>query len=311
MKSLVLVVLSLFTISLIQAQNCTQEDLFWMGDNPETTQTVATDCGTDCLFNGDPDQCMLDCMGAVTPLTDECIGCFSAQVDCIVGNCFAACALGIGDCAACAAANCLIPFNDCAGIVDVDGDTWTTVSDCNDNDASIYPGAPEIWYDGIDQNCDGLSDFDQDGDGEDAVEYGGIDCNDTDPYIVEGTQTWYTDIDGDGYGTTDSGQLGCVPPPNGVALDGDCDDTRDDIYPGAPGTAEGVDNDCNTIVEGDELICTGDFNGDLQVNTDDLLQLLVGFGCLVDCPQDIADGPEVNTSDMLEFLTQFGQICSD
>ena len=26
--------------------------------------------------------------------------------------------------------------------------------DCDDTDASVFPGAPETWYDGIDQNCD-------------------------------------------------------------------------------------------------------------------------------------------------------------
>ena len=36
--------------------------------------------------------------------------------------------------------------------------------------------ADEVWYDGIDQNCDGLSDFDQDGDGVDQDS----DCDDND-----------------------------------------------------------------------------------------------------------------------------------
>jgi len=287
------------------------DDLLWMGANPELTQTVATDCGTDCLFSSDPDACMVDCMGGVTELSDDCIGCFSAQVDCIVDNCFAACVFGIGDCAGCATANCLTPFNECAGIEDLDGDTWTNLSDCNDNDPAIHPEAVEIWYDGIDQNCDGLNDFDQDGDGEEPVEYGGLDCDDTDPLIVEGAQVWYIDADNDGYGTTDSAQLGCVAPPMGVALDGDCDDANNVIHPDADGTGQNIDNDCNGAVEGDELNCSADYNGDLNINTEDLLSLLTGFGCLSSCTHDLNGDDVVNTSDMLDFLTQFGTSCID
>ena len=53
--------------------------------------------------------------------------------------------------------------------LDQDGDGYEALehggTDCNDLDTSIRPGAEEIWYDGIDQNCDNANDFDQDGDG--------------------------------------------------------------------------------------------------------------------------------------------------
>lgn len=52
-------------------------------------------------------------------------------------------------------------------------------TDCNDLDASVSPAVAEIYYDGIDQNCDGANDYDADEDGEPSDAHGGADCDDT------------------------------------------------------------------------------------------------------------------------------------
>ena len=52
--------------------------------------------------------------------------------------------------------------------------------DCDDTDSSVFPGATDTWYDGIDSDCAGDNDFDQDGDGYDRD----TDCDDTDPSLA-------------------------------------------------------------------------------------------------------------------------------
>ena len=49
---------------------------------------------------------------------------------------------------------------------DLDGDGYSTCTGDCDGLMRMPRGCHEIWYDGIDQDCDGLDDFDQDGDGE-------------------------------------------------------------------------------------------------------------------------------------------------
>ncbi len=88
-----------------------------------------------------------------------------------------------------------------AAVADTDGDGWYDTQDCDDDDASIYPGATETPYDGVDQDCDGYDLTDVDGDGFD----GDVDdCDDENQAVFPGaTELWYDGVDQDCDGASD------------------------------------------------------------------------------------------------------------
>ncbi len=104
----------------------------------------------------------------------------------------------------------------------------------------------------------------------------------------------------------------CSSQENYVIDNTDCDDTNPDVYPDAPGTAQGIDNDCNGTVDPDEDFppCMGDFNNDGNRDVADLLMVLGDFGCNNNCVADMNGDGNTDTQDMLAFLSIFGVPCN-
>jgi hypothetical protein len=102
--------------------------------------------------------------------------------------------------------------------------------DCDDADPAINPFATEI-CNTIDDDCDGYVD-------------------DDDASVDPGTYgTWYADADGDGFGDPDAATLSCDPDAGGVGVGTDCDDADPTVHPGAIEVCDGVDDDCDDLVD--------------------------------------------------------------
>ena len=77
------------------------------------------------------------------------------------------------------------------------------IGDCDDADPLVHPGAPEVPYDGVDQDCDGSDLEDVDGDGYSAAAVGGPDCDDADVDVHPGRVDLADDVDQDCDGLVD------------------------------------------------------------------------------------------------------------
>ena len=143
--------------------------------------------------------------------------------------------------------------DDCDGVVDegfqvlaypdVDGDGygagsgqffsslpagWSTdATDCDDANSSVHPGATEVFDEnGVDEDCDGIANE-------------GF-----------GTVHGYPDVDADGYGDFSSAGQEFLSLPSGfVDNNFDCDDANDEVYPGQTEVLNGIDDDCDAVVD--------------------------------------------------------------
>ena len=103
--------------------------------------------------------------------------------------------------------------------------------DCDDSEGAAFPGNDEV-CDSIDNNCNAQVD---------------------EPTAVD-APTWYTDNDQDGYGDPNYSTASCTQPSGYVDNALDCDDVFDSINPDAEEYCDGIDNNCDTVIDEDTSV---------------------------------------------------------
>lgn len=158
---------------------------------------------------------------------------------------------------------------------------FVKVFDCNDNNSLINHSATDV-CNGIDDNCNGLVDeqslfitywFDTDGDGygdanntvsaciqpDGAVTNSG-DCNDNDA-TVHLPMPYFVDADVDGFGSYQVFICSSVAPFGYSLVGGDCNDTISGINPLAQESFNGIDDNCNGLIDEGFSLTKKEING--------------------------------------------------
>ena len=162
------------------------------------------------------------------------------------------------------------------------------VDDCNDGAPAIFPGAPEA-CNGLDDDCDGRTDEDFDGDADgyfdrtvpDCVTahfFPNTDCDDSDPQTWPGAAERCDGADNDCDGLVGDeeddddgdGQSPC---------EGDCDDVRPQVWFGAIEVCDGLDTNCDGSRPTNELDLDDDQYLACEPYVDHAAPLLGGGDC--------------------------------
>ncbi len=215
------------------AGDCDDDEPTVFPGNPEVCDGLDNDC------DGTPDQGFTD---ADIDGAADCVDCDDNDPTAFPGN----------------TEVCDAVDNDCEGGIDEgfdgDGDTYYDGADagcvaaygaqvdCDDLLATVYPGAPDVCDGVLDNDCDGLTDPQESDDDSDGASECEGDCDDVDPALN------IADADSDGSDTCEG--------------EADCDDNAPAVFPGAVELCNGIDDDCDTVVdEGFDGDSDGFFNG--------------------------------------------------
>jgi len=192
---------------------------------------------------------------------------------------------------------------------DSDDDGSPDDEDCNDNDATIYPGATEI-CDDKDNDCDGqideAEDLDTDGDGNVCED----DCNEGDAN-QNNTEVCDDGYDNDCNGMTDEYDDACQDDPNtdndgdGSLSGDDCDDNDATVYPGATEVCDGKDNDCNDVI--DDLDADGDgYYSDCEEETAEAGDCDDSNASINPAATEVCDGVDNDCNDIVDDVDADG-----
>ena len=228
-----------------------------LGDCPEICSDGEDNDGdfaVDCEDSDCDSHCMEDC-------TDERDNDGDTLVDCQDQDCFGQCP------------------EDCLDGWDNDADGWVDCADVED----CIDDCPEDCFNGVDDNGDFRIDCDdprcpcdEDLDGWVSQEYGGPDCDDSNPNVypfaleicneiddncdtriddddpsldTQSAFDWYPDRDADGSGDGRFPVRRCSAPDNYVSDNLDCDDAESEVHPGVDEVCDFIDNDCDGFID--------------------------------------------------------------
>lgn len=146
---------------------------------------------------------------------------------------------------------------------DTDGDGFASCGgDCDDDDDAVKPGTIEA-CDGVDQDCDGVTDegttcYDDDGDGMNEDEG---DCDDSQAATsLSAAEVAGNGVDDDCDGVVDAG-ADDLDGDGFTAAGGDCAEADPARHPGARELGDGVDNDCDGRIDDGTIFADDDGDG--------------------------------------------------